>query len=327
MRMPWRDRHGRFLPIKAVVLALAFMPGLVNVMWWLTGDLGGRPLTEMIHATGLWSVRFLLIALAITPFARMFDWPRLLLVRRMVGITALAYAVSHLALYIADQKFKLLFVASEIVLRFYLTIGFVALLGLIALGVTSTDNAVRRLGRRWKQLHRLAYPIAVLGILHYFIQTKANVSQPVFVAGLFVWLMLWRPLPDGWKRQVATYPVLAVVTGLATAGLEFAWYGVATNIDAWRVLLANQSLDFGLRPAHWVFVVGLAVAALVPLRRFVMRRKGTPGSGGIVRQMGNPAGNSKVNVPVTPPVNPPTNSPGNPAINPLGRSKSISGAT
>ena len=297
MRMPWRDRHGRLLPIKAVVLGLAFLPGLVNAFWWWAGELGGRPLTELIHATGLWSVRFMLIALAITPFARMFDWSRLLLVRRMVGLTALAYAVLHLTLYIADQKFKLLFVAWEIVLRFYLTIGFVALLGLLALGVTSTDNAVRRLGRRWKQLHRLAYPIAVLGILHYFIQTKANVSEPVFVAGLYVWLMLWRPLPDAWQRPirmrpigmrpigmrpigmhpigmhpVAIYVALAIVTGIATVGLEFAWYGIATSIDPWRVLLANRSIDFGLRPAHWVFVVAVAVALLLPLRRLTMRR-------------------------------------------------------
>ena len=277
MRMPWRDRHGRLLPIKAAVLALAFVPGLVNAFWWWAGELGGRPLTEMIHATGLWSVRFLLISLAITPFARMFDWSRLLLVRRMVGLTAMAYAILHLALYIADQKFKLLFVATEIVLRFYLTIGFVALLGLAALGVTSTDNAVRRLGRRWKQLHRLAYPIAVLGILHYFIQTKANVSEPVFVAGLYVWLMLWRPLPDAWKRPVATYAALAIVAGLATVGLEFAWYGIATSIDPFRVLLANQSIDFGLRPAHWVVVIGVTIATLVPLRRMTMRRRSVSG--------------------------------------------------
>lgn len=308
MRMPWRDRHGRFLPIKAVVLTLALVPGLVNVFWWWAGELGGRPLTEMIHATGLWSVRFLLISLAITPFARMFDWSRLLLVRRMVGLTAMTYAILHLALYIADQKFKLLFVATEIVLRFYLTIGFVALLGLVALGVTSTDNAVRRLGRRWKQLHRLAYPIAVLGILHYFIQTKANVSEPVFVAGLYVWLMLWRPLPDAWKRPVATYAALAVVTGLATVGLEFAWYGIATSIDPWRVLLANQSIDFGLRPSHWVVVVAVAVALLVPLRRLTMRRRSS-GGGRIARPVVAPTARSSGNARPTTPQNPPESLP------------------
>ena len=231
MRVPWRDRHGRFLPLKAVVLAMVAGPGAVNLVWWLHGDLGGRALTEMIHATGLWSVRFLLIALAITPFARMMNAPQLLLVRRIVGVAAMAYAVAHLGLYVADQKFALGTVVSEIALRFYLTIGFVALIGLVALGITSTDEAIRRLGRRWKNLHRLAYPIAVLAILHYTIQSKANVSEPVFVAGLWAWLMVWRALPENWRRPIWIYPALAVFAGLATAAIEFAWYGVATNID------------------------------------------------------------------------------------------------
>jgi methionine sulfoxide reductase heme-binding subunit len=104
----------------------------------------------MIHATGLWSVRFMLITLAITPIARMLDFSRLLLVRRIVGIAALAYALTHLGLYIADQKFVLAVVVSEIALRFYLTVGFLAVIGLAALVATSTDESVRRLGRRWK---------------------------------------------------------------------------------------------------------------------------------------------------------------------------------
>src|SRR5262249_54968887 len=150
-----------------------------------------RALNDVIHGTGSWAVRWLMLTLAITPFARIVDWNRLLTVRRMVGLTALAYASVHLSLYIIDQKFRLLTVASEITLRFYLTIGFVALSGLIALGVTSTDGAMRRMGRRWKQLHRLVYPIGVLALLHFYIQTKANVAEPVFVSGLFVWLMIW----------------------------------------------------------------------------------------------------------------------------------------
>ena len=124
-----------------------------------------------------------MLSLAITPFARILEWPRLLTVRRMIGVTALVYASVHFSLYIVDQKFNLLTVASEIVKRFYLTIGFVALSGLIALGVTSTDAAMKRMGRRWKQLHRLVYPIGVLALLHYFIQTKANVGEPVVRLG------------------------------------------------------------------------------------------------------------------------------------------------
>src|SRR4051812_20080732 len=187
MRVPWRDRRGGFLAFKAAVLACTPIPGLLWAFWWVHGDLSGRALNDVIHGTGSWTVRWLMLALAITPLARTLEWPKLLTVRRMVGVTAMTYAVLHLTLYVVDQKFNLLTVGLEIVRRFYLAIGFVALSGLIALGVTSTDAAIRRMGKRWKQLHRLAYPIGVLALLHFFIQTKANVAEPVFVSGLFVW--------------------------------------------------------------------------------------------------------------------------------------------
>jgi sulfoxide reductase heme-binding subunit YedZ len=267
MRVPWRDRHGRFLPLKAAVLAAAFVPGALNAFWWAQGDLGGRPVTEVIHATGLWTVRILLLSLAITPFARMLDWPRLLTVRRMVGVTALAYGVTHLSLYALDQNFAPGVIVSEIALRFYLTIGFVTLLGLTALGVTSTDAAMRRMGRGWKRLHRLAYPIGALALLHYFIQAKANVSEPVFFAGIFVWLMLWRVLPMPWRSAWVVYPALAVISTFATAGIEFTWYGLTTHIDPWRVLAANETIGFGLRPAHFVGLAALGVAVIVIGRR------------------------------------------------------------
>ncbi len=267
MHVPWRDRRGRFLPLKAVVLAAVCIPGLVSAYWWVHGDLGARPVTEMIHNTGLWTVRFLLISLAITPFRAALDWPRLVLVRRMVGVTALVYGLLHLTLYTLDQGWSVPVVASEIVKRFYLTIGFVALLILLALGVTSTDAATRRMGRWWKRLHWLCYPGAILALLHYFIQSKANVSEPVYVAGLYVWLMLWRAMPLSWRRPVAAYPVLAVLAGLATAGIEYAWYAIATHINPWRVFAANETLAFGPRPAHLVALTGLVLALLILGRR------------------------------------------------------------
>ncbi len=271
MIVPWRDRRGKFLPFKAAVLAAGFIPGILYAFWWINGDLGGRPVMEAVHGTGLWAIRFLLISLAITPGARMLNWPGLLLVRRMVGLTGLAYGVAHLFLYVVDQKFALGTVVTEILLRFYLTIGCVALLGLAALGVTSTNAMIRRMGRWWKRLHRLVYVLVALGAFHFFLQTKANVSEPVFVAGLYLWLMLWRALPIAWQRSMFAYPALAIAAGLGTAGIEFAWYALATRVNAWRVLSANESISFGLRPAHWVFVAGLVVLALVVGRRLMMR--------------------------------------------------------
>ncbi len=267
MIVPWRDRHGRFLPLKAAVLAASFIPGMVLAFWWANGMLGGRPVTEVIHGTGDWAIRYLLISLAITPAARVLNWPRLLLVRRTVGLTALAYAMAHFTLYVVDKNFRLGLVASEIALRFYLTIGFAVLLGLVLLGVTSTDGWARRLGRRWKQLHRAIYVLGAIALLHYFIQSKSNVSEPVFFSGLFVWLLLWRALPMAWQRNSLAQLALAVVAAFASAGIEFAWYGLATGINPWRVLAASETLHFGLRPAHYVALAGLAVVVLAGLRR------------------------------------------------------------
>ncbi len=273
MNVPWRDRRGRFLPFKAVVLALLFVPGFLDAVWLATGQLGGRPIIEAVHATGLWAIRLLMISLAITPFARALDWPGLLLVRRNVGVAATCYAVIHLCLYVVDQNFSLLTVVSEIALRFYLTIGFAALLVLLALAITSTDGWVKKLGRNWKRLHRLAYPVGVVGLLHYYIQSKLNVSEPVFVSGLFVWLMAWRLLPETWRRKqdialtAAVYGGLEVLSGLVTAGMEFGWYGLTTKVNPWRVIAANESIAHGLRPAHWVFVVTATLLVVFIFRR------------------------------------------------------------
>jgi sulfoxide reductase heme-binding subunit YedZ len=271
MRIPWRDRHGRFLKFKAAVFALMPIPGLLWAFWLIHDDLGGRPVNAVIHGFGSWTVRFLMVSLAITPFARMLEWPRLLTVRRMVGVTAAVYATIHFALYIVDQKFHLLTVASEIVLRFYLAIGFIALSGLIALAVTSTDAMMKRMGKRWKQLHRLIYPVGVLALLHFFIQTKANVGEPVFVSGLFAWLMLWRLLPVAWRTSLWTYFALVPVSALLTVAIEFAWYGLATRIDPFRILQANWSERFFPRPAHEVAAAALLVALIVTGRRLWSR--------------------------------------------------------
>ena len=280
MIVPWRDRHGRFLPLKAGVLAASIVPGAVLAWWWANGMLGGRPVTEVIHGTGDWAIRCLLISLAITPASRVLNWPRLLTARRIVGLTALAYALAHLTLYAVDQKLKLDVVLSEIALRFYLTIGFAVLLGLGLLGATSTNGWMRRLGPWWKRLHRAIYMLGAVALLHYFIQSKSNVSEPVFFAGLFVWLLLWRALPMPWQRSLFALGGLAMGAGLAAAGLEFAWYGLATGINPWRVLAASQSLRFGLRPAHYVALTGAGVVALAALRRLPKMARTRPSLAG-----------------------------------------------
>ena len=141
--------------------------------------------------------------------------------------------------------------------------------GLIALGATSTDAAMRRMGKRWKQLHRLTYPIGGLALLHFFIQTKANVAEPVFVSGLFLWLVLWRLFPLEWRHSVAAYFVMVPVSAVMTAGLEFAWYGFATRVDPARILAANWTERFFPRPAHEVAAIALVVAIIVLARQLI----------------------------------------------------------
>ena len=121
---PWRDYSGRLSPLKLAVFVALFLPGLWAALAFGMGWLQPRPFTEAIHQVGLWMLRFLFIALAITPLRHIVQWPRLILVRRMVGVAAFAYGLAHISLYLADLKFDFAKAATEIALRIYLTIGF-----------------------------------------------------------------------------------------------------------------------------------------------------------------------------------------------------------
>lgn len=258
--VPWRDRSGRVSALKAFTLALLVAPGAWLAIRWMAGDLGPRPLTEAIQFTGLWAVRFLLLSLAVSPARWLLRWSRLIAVRRMIGLAALAYAVAHVSLYVADQQFDAVRVATEIAGRIYLTIGLLALLGLAVLGATSTDGAVRKLGgKAWQRLHRLVYPAAAVALAHFLLQAKADVSQAVLVVGLFAWLMACRWLRS---RDGLTASALVTVSVLAAAAAAFGeagWYGLSSGAPADRVLAANLSLGAGIRPAWWVLMAGLVM--------------------------------------------------------------------
>lgn len=262
---PWNDKAGRLSWLKTVALVLQVAPAADLAWLWASGGLGPRPVTEVIHGTGLMAIRLLLLSLAISPVRAMLQWQRITLIRRQLGLSALFYAIAHLVLFALDQKWALLHVASEIVLRFYLTIGFVALLGLTALGVTSTDGAVRRMGRRWKQLHRLAYPLAVLGAFHFFLQSKADVSGATIMAGLLLWLLLWRLLPAGADRAPLPVLGLAVAACLATAVTEFAWFALGTKVDPLKPLRMELDWSFGPHPAGQVLILGACMAVATAL--------------------------------------------------------------
>ena len=147
----------------------------------------------------------------------------------------------------------------------------------MALGVTSTDGMVKRLGAiRWNRLHKLVYVITALGILHYYMQSKVDVSQPVLMTGFFFWLMGYRLMAArGYKEGLLPLLVLSVSAALLTAAAEAAWYGIATGIGAWRPLMANLDFSFSIRPAWWVLAAGLAVTIASELRKR-LKLGGTP---------------------------------------------------
>lgn len=250
------------------------LPALELAWRWYGDELGPRPVTVATHATGDWAVIFLMLSLAMTPLRATLDWAPLVHVRRRIGVAAALYGVAHLLIYVLDQKWNLLVVATEIAKRFYLTIGFVALLALVALAVTSTNGWQKRLKRNWKRLHWLIYPAALLAIVHFFIQSKVKIGEAAFTAGLFAWLMLWRVLPPRLRTSFAGLLLLAAAATLATVVFEAAWYGLVNKIDPVRVLAANIDPDLAPRPALKVLIASIGVIVLVAARRSVKTWRG-----------------------------------------------------
>lgn len=253
--------------LRLATLVALCLPALDLAWRWYTGDLEPRAVTLATHITGDWAVVFLLVSLALTPARAVFDWAPLIHIRRRVGVAAALYAVAHLLIYVLDQKWNLVVVATEIVKRFYLTIGFVALLALVALAITSTNGWQKRLKRNWKRLHWMVYPAVTLALLHFFIQSKVKIGEAAFAAGLFAWLMLWRVLPVQLRKSFAGLALLAIGATAITVVFEASWYGLVNKIDPIRVLAANLDPELVPRPAQKVLAVSLLAIGLVGLRR------------------------------------------------------------
>jgi sulfoxide reductase heme-binding subunit YedZ len=179
---------------------LVFIISLLPLVWlfglaW-QNQLGANPVETITHHTGDWSLRFLLLTLAITPLRRLTGWNRLQSFRRMLGLFTFFYVCLHFATYlIFDQFFDLRGIVEDVAKRPYITVGFAGFLLLIPLAVTSTNAMIKRLGRHWQRLHRLVYAIGLLGVLHYWWLVKADLTEPLIYAGLLAVLLgyrLWR---------------------------------------------------------------------------------------------------------------------------------------
>lgn len=299
--LPWNDPRGRFSPMKALVFGLLLLPG-VWMIWTLVaaapdmpqqpgpgiglqglpdrgllgpgGPAGGideaglsvPQVKETLLLAGLWAVRLLTLSLLVTPLKLSLGRPKIGQLRRMIGVAAGLYTLAHFGLYLVWMKLDVARIASEIWLRTYLTIGFVAVLILAALLATSTDGMAKRLGgRAWKRLHKTVYAAALLGALHFFMQTRLEPGEATILAGILGWAALWR-LADarrpGWVRGVPGLVGLALAAGLLTVGIEAAWFAFGTSLDPWRVVAANLMPDVFPRPAAVVAMAGLGIVGL-----------------------------------------------------------------
>ena len=267
---PWQAPSGRLSPLKTVAFVLLFVPAILVGDDWLNGYLGGRPIQEALRDIGGWTIRIVFLSLAVTPLRQILKWQDLTLVRRMIGVAAFAYVVAHVVLYAAEEKFNLGTVATEIVLRIYLLIGFMAVLGLAALAVTSTDAMIRRMGTIWDRLHRIAYVVGILGLVHFFMQSKADLWEPMVMAGLLVWLLGYRALAWAYgARGLLPLVWAAVWTVMATALVasgEAIYFWLAMGAPLQAVLETNLSFDLGVRPAQLVFAISAGLTLIGAVR-------------------------------------------------------------
>lgn len=155
--------------------------------------LGADPVAEIEHRLGLWALRLLMLALAITPLRQLTGWNALARFRRMLGLYAFAYASLHLLAYLVlDLRGDWQQLFEDIAKRPYITVGFLAWLLLVPLAVTSTRGWMLRLGRSWVRLHRLAYAVAVLAVLHFWWLVKSDLREPALYAAIAALLLGWR---------------------------------------------------------------------------------------------------------------------------------------
>jgi len=178
--------------LKCLVFLVALVPFFLLVEKTFTDELGADPVETLTKSTGIWTLKFLLITLAMTPIKRLLGvaWPMKL--RRMLGLFCFFYATLHLGVYlIFDHDFDWAAILKDVVKRPYITAGFSAFVILLLLAVTSSKAMMKRLGKRWKSLHQWVYGAGILGCLHYLWLVKRDITNPaLYMIGLLVLLSM-----------------------------------------------------------------------------------------------------------------------------------------
>ena len=185
-------------PALFLVCALPLLSLLLAAFGIAGASLGANPVEKIQDTLGQWGLRLLVITLAVTPLRDWLGMPWLVQLRRMLGLYAFFYVLMHFLTWLfLDQGLYWSGIVEDIGKRPFITIGFAALLLLVPLAVTSTNKMMRRLGKRWKSLHRLIYLISLLAVWHYYWQVKADTTEPLIYLGIVLVLLGWR----AWKAR------------------------------------------------------------------------------------------------------------------------------
>ncbi len=192
--------------MKPLVFAAGMMP--LSLLFWraFNDTLGANPVESLIHETGLWALRLLLLTLAMTPLRRITGWPGWIRLRRMLGLYCFFYAVLHLTVYLwLDQELRLSAIIEDVIKRPYITVGAATFLMLTPLAATSFNRAIRWLGgKRWKQLHRLVYLCGLGAVIHYLWLVKADLAPPLMYLMILLGLLAFR-IPPSLLRRLRGY--------------------------------------------------------------------------------------------------------------------------
>ncbi|HEY5542650.1 MAG TPA: protein-methionine-sulfoxide reductase heme-binding subunit MsrQ [Candidatus Binatia bacterium] len=186
--------------LKLAVFILCLIPLGQLAYGAYTGDLGVNPIETITRFTGSWALIFLLASLAVTPLRRITGWNELIKLRRMIGLFAFFYASLHFSTYIVlDHFFDFRAIGNDIIKRPYVTAGFIAFVIMVPLALTSSAAMIRRLGKRWQQLHRWVYLAAITAVIHFYWLVKADISRPAQYGAVLALLLgyrlfvKWRP--------------------------------------------------------------------------------------------------------------------------------------
>ena len=282
MIWPWQDGELGFSWLKASTLALMFVPAISLVHDLATGEFGPVPLGGLTYWSGVWATAILMLALAITPASTIFLWRRLIIVRRMIGVTALAYTIAHIIIYFALRFWNFAFIVNEIVTRLSLIVATISTIGLIALGATSVNAAVRHMGAKgWQQLHNAVYVVTALALLHYLLSPGLFPDQ-FLMSGIFFWLMVWRVVDQRGKgTNAAALALLAVASCIFTAVLEVGWIWAFRGYALREIFSIYFTSILGIPPVWTILALGLLIAAAAFAQQ-VLRLRGispSPSSG------------------------------------------------